>query len=219
MIVTVSAVRDYLSLNASNSKYDNDTIGSNIRAAQSFLERRTGRVLEDTSATKTFTTEGKTSLEIPGLRTASSVELSGSALVADSTYWLLPDAQRSGLYTGIQFRAYRTNLDASRPWWYGHPEWFDRGLDLPGGFEQRGSLPNDLVIAGSWGWTPDQMPAEAIHATKVLAAYFTKRPDAILSGGVSTPDGATFDLTSLPVEVQAFISEWRLAGGGAEAVG
>lgn len=219
MIVSESAVRDILSLNASNTKYSSATIGSNIRAAQAFLERRAGRVLEDVTATKTFTTEGKAAIAIPGLRTASAVTLNSAPLTADSTYWLIPDAQQTGLYTGIQFRAFSTNRDSLYPAYYGNPEWFDRGLDLPGGSSYRGSLPNDLTITGSWGYEAATLPEEAIHATAVLAAYFTKRGDAILSGGIATPEGAVFDLTNLPIEVQAFITEWRVQGGGVEAVG
>jgi hypothetical protein len=52
------------------------------------------------------------------------------------------------------------------------------------------------------------MPEAVRHAAKVLAAFYTKRPDAILSGGITTPDGNTFDLSNLPVEVADFVREW-----------
>ena len=217
-LCTAAQVRGYMDLNAvgSSSKYTDSTIGSNIRAAGAWMERRTGRVFGNQSATtKTFSTNGKASLMIPGLRTATSVTLDGAALTADSTYWLLPDAQQTGLYTGIQFRAWGKS---GPPWYLGVPDWWDRGLDWgppPGG----GGLPNDLVIVGDWGYVDDAtMPEEVRHVAKVLAAYFTKRPDAILGGALATPEGGVVDLSQFPIEVQAFVTEWRLAQG-VEAVG
>lgn len=217
-LCTVLQVREYMDLNtaASSSKYTDSTIGSNIRAAGAWMERRTGRVFGDQSATtRKFSTNAKASVLLPGLRTATTVTLDGVALTVDETYWLLPDAQQTGLYTGIQFRAWGKG-DA--PWYLGVPDWWDRGLDLPGR-PSGGSLPNDLVILGDWGYVDDAtMPEEARHTAKVLAAYFTKRPDALLGGALATPDGGVVDLSQFPIEVQAFVAEWRLEQG-VEAVG
>jgi hypothetical protein len=214
-LVTAAAVREYLALNAvsSDSKYSDTTLGSNIRAAAWTLARATGRVWSDETATKRFTTNGAAYLTIPGLRTASSVTLQSATLTADSTYWLVPDSQQTGVYTGIQFRAFGGRLDG--PWWLANPEWFDRNLDSPWYPGNRGygtSLPNDLSIAGSWGYaTYADTPEPYLHAQKVLAAYYTKRPDALLSGAISTPDGNAFDLSRLPIEVQGFIEEWKVS--------
>jgi hypothetical protein len=218
-LCTVLQVREYIDLNttASSSKYTDSTIGSNIRAAGAWMERRTGRIYGNQSATsKKFTTNGKPAILIPGLRTATTVTLDGTALTADTTYWLLPDAQQTGLYTGIQLRQWNTG---STPWYYSVPDWWDRGLDLPGGQSLGGSLPNDLVILGDWGYVDDAtMPEEVRHTAKVLAAYFTKRPDAILGGALATPEGGVVDLAQFPIEVQSFVAEWRIEQG-AEAVG
>ncbi|MEO8549314.1 MAG: hypothetical protein ABI678_05060, partial [Kofleriaceae bacterium] len=54
------------------------------------------------------------------------------------------------------------------------------------------------------------MPEAVRHAVKVLAAYYTKRPDAILSGAITTPDGNFVNLSALPVEVRSFIEDWRV---------
>lgn len=220
MIVSVASVRDVLGLNASNSRYGDGLIGSNIRAAQAFLEKRTGRVFERTTATRKFTTEGKAYLTIPGLATATAVTLNGAPLVEDETYWLIPDAKQTGVHTGLQFRAFESRGGGS-PWWYGHPEWFDRGLDLPPYYgSHRGSQPNDLSIAGTWGYQSFDGALEEIPRTvTLLAAWMTKRGDALFAGGVATPEGQLFDLSQLPVEVQAFVAEWKLQGGGAEGVG
>lgn len=220
MIVSVQSVRDILGLAGSNSRYPDGLIGSNIRASQAFLEKRTGRVFEATNATRKFTTEGKAYLTIPGLATASAVTLNSSPLTEDSTYWLIPDAKQTGVYTGIQFRAFESR-PSGVPWWMGNPEWFDRGLDLPPYYgSHRGSQPNDLSITGSWGYAAfDGVLEEIPRTVAILAAWMTKRGDALFAGGVATPEGQLFDLSTLPVEVQAFIAEWKLQGGGVEGVG
>lgn len=223
MIVTEQSVRDYMELNSpgSTSKYTDSTLGSNIRAAQGFLERKTGRVFEDTTATKKFTTNGQAFLAIPGLRTASSITLQSSSLTADSTYHLIPDSQQTGVHTGIQFRAFGTAVNGYG-WWKSNPEWFDRNLDSSFYPANRGysttSLPNDLVIAGAWGWTDAIMPEEVRHNIKVLAAYYTWRSDALLTGGRATPGGDIQDLSDLPIETQLFVAAWR-ASSMAQDVG
>lgn len=216
--VTAQMVRDYLNLEASgSSRYSDSTLGSNIRAAANFLERRTNRYLFDRTTSVTITTNGKAYIQIPGLRAASSVELAGGALTADTSYWLVPDEMDTGLYTGVQLRGFNTTRGG--PWYLGVPDWFERNLDHPywntGPGAGNYSLPNDLVITGTWGFVAGTEPEEVLHVNKVLAAYFTKRPDAVLSGGVVTEEGGIFDLSQLPIEVAAFISDWRL---GAAAV-
>lgn len=214
--ISEASVRDYLGLtyDASQtgaSKYSDGTLGSNIRAASWTLERATGRFFGDRTQTLKFTTNGAAFVTVPGLRTASSVTNQGNALTADESYYLIPDTQQSGVHTGVQFRAFGTN--GGGPWWLGNPEWFDRNLDSylhPGNRGGQTSLPNDLVIAGDWGYTAATFPEPVRHATKVLAAYYTKRPDAILSGAIATPDGNSFDLSNFPIEVQAFIKDWRI---------
>lgn len=218
-LVTAASVREYMGLNAvsTDSRYSDATIGSNIRAAGSLLERRTGRLFGDQTLTLKFTTNGATLIPLPGLRAATSVTLNSATLTADQTYYLVPDVQQTGIYTGIQFRAFETRATRG-PWYLGNSEWWDRGLDLPHvGLGQFTSLPNDLVIVGTWGYTDALLPEEARHATKVLAAYYTKRPDALLSGGITT-EGGVFDLSAYPIEVQDFIRAWAV-GSFVTAVG
>lgn len=211
-LVTAASVREYMGLNTSStdSRYSDATIGSNVRSAGALLERRTGRLYGDQTLTLKFTTNGRTLTAIPGLRAATSIVLNSATLTADQTYYLVPDVQQTGVYTGLQLRAFQTH--ASRgPWYLGNSEWFDRGLDLPyPGGGQFTSLPNDLVITGTWGYTDALLPEEVRHATKVLAAYYTKRPDALLSGGLTTEGGA-FDLSAYPIEVQDFIRHWTVS--------
>jgi hypothetical protein len=211
MFVSVQAVRDYLSLNApgTDSKYSDATISSNIMSAGWTLERMCSRLFGDVTKTLTFSTDGRAQMAIPGLRTATSVTLQGTALTADTTYWLLPDAQQTGTYTGIQFRAFARPGGDPR-WYLGNPEWFDRNLDsIYYNMGLHSSLPNDLVIAGDWGYVAGTEPDPVLLATKALAAWYTLRPDALLGGMRFTPDGGAFDLSRYPTEVAAFISEWR----------
>ena len=210
MFVSVQAVRDYLSLNApgTDSKYSDATIGSNIKSAGWTLERACGRYFGDVTKTLKFSTEGRAQLYIPGLRTATSVTLQSTALVADETYWLLPDVQQTGVYTGIQFRAF-SQPSAGGQWYLGNPEWFDRNLDSPYYAASGGVIPNDLVIVGAWGYVANTEPDPILLATKALAAWYTLRPDALLSGLRVTPEGNIFDLSRLPTEVAAFIADWK----------
>lgn len=70
--------------------------------------------------------------------------------------------------------------------------------------------PNDMTITGDWGWDP--LPAELLHATKVLAAWYTKRPDAVLTNTIQTGEGNVLDLSRLPPEVWMFKKEWNVRG-------
>lgn len=130
--------------------------------------------------------------------------LNGSALVANSTYYLIPDSLNSGVFTSIDLPQYRYPNDYRT-----YSTWFDKGYDNPlYQYRLRNGLPNDLSITGTWGWS--SVPDELAHATKVLAAWYTKRPDAVLSNTIQTPEGNVLDLSRIPPEVQQFIAGWRI---------
>jgi hypothetical protein len=218
-VVSAADVRGYLQITGTTGIYSDASIGSNIRTARAFLERNTNRVFLDTSATKLFTSQGRTAVTIPGLRTVSGVDpvtLQSTPLTADSTYYLIPDVQQSGVYTSISFRGF-----GSRSYGYAYlsnPEWFDRNLDqAPYGWMY--SLPNDLSITGSWGYTDAGMPEEFRFANKVLAGWYTKRPDALLANVIITPEGTALSYGDFPLEVSAFIRGWRLEPDQVVAVG
>lgn len=203
--VTAADVRGYLNIEGSTKNYSTGNLESNIRAASSFLQRETNRQFEaQTGTTKTFSTDGKAYITIPDLRTVTSATLQGVALTANTTYWLHPDRVSSGVYTGLQVRAF-----GSRGSYLSNPEWFDRNLDT---YARKGwdysTLPNDLVIVGDWGYT--SYPDELMHATKVLAGFYSKRPDSVLANAQVTPEGALLSYSDLPLEVGAFIRSWRL---------
>lgn len=216
MTVLIDQVRDVIDLNAAGtSRYSDDTIGSNLRTARGFLERKTHRWLYARAATTwKGTTNGRPFITIPGLRTATSVTLAGSALTADDTYHLVADSLQSGLYTGVALRGY--NLNTAGPWWLHFADYFDRNLDSPyrpgGSFGPypMASVPNDLVIVGDWGFAAGSEPDEVLTAEKLMAAHLTLVPDALLGGGSSTEQGSLNDLSGLPEYVVSFIQDWDI---------
>ena len=209
--VNASNVRTYLTVTGITGQWDAALIGSNINAASSFLQRRSGRQFEAQSAlTKKFSTHGKAYLTIPDLRSTTAVTLNDAALTADSTYYLIPDRNNSGVYVGIEFPSYRQRLSPGLNTFdinYTHLRW-------GGSFD---TLPNNLSIAGDWGHAP--LPDELLQATVVLASWYTIRPDALLANARQTPEGNVFDLSGLPVEVTEFINAWRIEVDTAETVG
>lgn len=211
MEVTPQQVRDYLQATDTQGQWSNELIGSNLAAARSNLSRWTGRQFEpqgsNSAVSKTFTTNGKAVITLPGLVSVTSVNLQDTALDADQTYWLLPDKMQSGTHTAIQLRPFGNDYRA-------HPSWFDRNLDRHP-YWARGSLPNDLVIAGHWdggSWDPAYLTTWT-----VLAAWYTIRSDALFSNVRVTPSGNTFDLSDHPQEVRDFVDAWSLLKGEAVA--
>jgi|GEM_PF-1595098 len=240
LIISTDEVREYLRLNTpgSTSTYSDATIGSNIRAATRFLERRTGRFFLDRPQVK-WTIPGATMLQaqvaIPGFRQFTSVTWGGSSLTVgfapggSASCWAIPDALNTGVYVALQFRAWRADND--RPWWLANPNWFDQLNDSPyypgnlgGGFAWT-SLPDDLVIVGDGGYdstvaidTAPGYPEDFTHALKVLAAFYTMRPASILADVAITPAGGVLNYTSLPAEVVAFIADNKIGGQQAVSV-
>ena len=198
MLVDATAVRDYMALNQTEetSQYSDATIGSNIRSAQSFLERESHRYL----APRTFTSDApwktttmlRAQVPIGGFRTFSSVSFGGSTLVENQSFWAIPDPMQTGIYVAMQFRAFRADA-SGKPWWMADSQWFDKALDSPfypgnyGGGYFYSSMPNDLLIAGEAGFdpsleqgTPGAVPDDVMHAVLVLASFYTVRPAAFL---------------------------------------
>ena len=201
--VNASNVRAYAGIDGINEPWSEANLGSNIRAASAFLQKRTGRQFElQLATTKVFTTNGEAYINIPDLRSQSAVSLSDSSQTLDTDFHLIPDHHQTGVYIGIQFRGFGRSLD-----YRSRSDWFDRNLDRYRWLV--GSEPNDLTITGDWGHSP--LPDELMHATKVLAAWYTRRPDALLGGVSVTAGGTEVDLGALPAEVRQFIEDWKLS--------
>ena len=235
MVITTQAVRDYLELNTpgSTSKYSDATIGSNILAAQSRLEKETHRFLVDRPTwTWATTTMIAAQVAIPGFRTFPTVTFGGTTLTVgvpgdgnqSPSAWAIADDINSGTYVALQFRPWRA--DSNMPWWLslgGQNSWFDQGADNPFDPRNRGggyawtSMPNDLIIIGAAGWdgtlAADSFggyPSQFLHATKVLASFFTMRPASILADVALTPQGAVLNYTRDAPEVAQFIADFKI---------
>ncbi len=231
LIVQVTEVRDYLELNSpgSTSRYSDASIGSNILSAQDYLERRTGRFFVDRPATK-WTIPGATMLQaqvpIPGFRSFTAVTWGGSALTVgfaagdNASVWAIADQLNSGIFVGLQFRAWRA--DSDRPWYLADQRWWDKLLDSPyypgnwGGGYAWTSMPDDLIVSGDGGYAAGTEPYFLRHAVKVLAAFYTQRGPTILADTIITPVGGVMQTARLPGEVLDFLADWKV--GGQQAV-
>ena len=238
LIVSADSVREYLELNTpgTSSRYSDATIGSNIRAAQSYLERECHRFFYDhPGITWAATTLNQAQVPLPGFRTITSVTWGGSVMTlstpdaptADANVWGLwepsegvGDTQR--LIAALQFRPWR--VDNDRPWYLADPLWWDKGLDNPfypgnwGGGYAWTSMPNDLIIVGDGGYASGQEPEAVRHVVKVLSAWNTVRPASVMGNVALTPGGGTIEYGDLPPEVYEFVADWKL-GRQAVSVG
>lgn len=222
-IVSPQVVRDLMAINVdATSRYTDATIGSNVRTSLEFIEQASGRYFADRPGiTLVLTTSGQAAVALPGLRTITAVSWMDTPLDLDQTYWTYPDALGSGLIMAVGVRPFVARPGS--PVWLSSPQWFDRGLDLhryPADWDtgpwDQGSLTGDLVVSGDGGYAAGAYPDALLDAVKIMAAWKTKRPDAIYSGGFGTAEGSVFDLSELPVEVQRFVKLWRV--GGTQAV-
>lgn len=230
LIVTPDQVRDYLELNSpgSTSRYSDATIGSNIRAAQSYLERACHRYFYDhPGVTWARTTLLAAQVSIPGFRSFSSVTWGGVTLsvglpgdgnASPSAWGLweptegLGDAAR--LVVALQFRPWRADQD--RPWYYADAGWWDKALDSPfypgnfGGGYAWTSMPNDLVITGDGGYAAGTEPDAVVQVVKTLAAWYTMRPASLMAQVAMTPGGGSLDYGEMPPEVMRFVADWKI---------
>ena len=234
LMVTATQVRDYLNQVSSttSNQYTDATINSNIAMAQSALEFATGRYLAPRSFTSQspwlWTTMNFNSIPLPGFRTITSATRTGSALVANSSYWITPDSQQTGVFTRMFFRA-PTSPDfwpgnPGTPYgpWITNPLWFDLAADSPfyptnlGGNYYLTSLPRDLEVVGEAGYDV-ALPADsyggppsiALMAIRAKAAWLTMRPASIMADVAITAQGGIVNFASEPPEVQQFIMQFK----------
>lgn len=212
--VDPQVIRDYLQVTGVTGQWSNSLIGSNVAAASNNLQNWTHRQFEpqgsNTAVTKSFSTAGMASVTIPDLRAVTTMSLNGSDLVANETYYLISDRNQSGVFVGIEFPGARRTWSPGLNTFdinYNHMRW--------GRYD---TLPSNLSITGVWGHFP--YPPELLHATTVLAGYYTLRPDALLGGAVNRLEqGVIFDLSRYPIEVQTFVEQWRIESPMVVAVG
>lgn len=200
--VTVQDVLDQLVIDGdpNSGKYADHIINSNIRTAHARLERATHRVFTPTTAvTRKYSTNGQAFVEIRDCRAVSSITLSGGARTLDTDSWLIPDPNHPEIFVAVQTRPVG-GLN-----YHAYSDWFDTNKDTSA-YWRDGRLPNDLVLIQDEGWDP--YPEEFLHAKKVLAAWYTKRPDSLLANVQQTPEGTILDYSAMPPEVTGFIAGW-----------
>lgn len=181
--VSPEDVRAYLNIDGTEGLYSQGIIQANIETASNYLQRSTGRQFEPQNATtKTFTTD-ISYLSVPDLRSVISVTIGGNAA---TDYLLHANGDIYGALTFADFNIADYNGYAT----------YGRGYEVT------------VVITGNWGWDP--LPAELTHATKILAAWYTKRPDAVLTNTLQTGEGNIVDLSRLPPEVWMFKRDWSM---------
>ena len=235
LLVTQAQVRTYINdVSATTSdQYSDDTIGSNILAAQSILEQVTGRYL----VPRTFTSAGpfvKTTMlaaqvAIPGFRSITTLTWGGSTLVQNQSFWAIPDAMQTGVYTGVQFRAFRSDAYGQgiqgTPYgpWIANSQWFDQAADSPfypanlGGGSFFSSMPLDLVIVGEAGYDPTlavgepgAVPFAALMAIKKLAAFYTMEAASLMAQVAITPQGGVLTYANSGLDkVADFIAAFK----------
>lgn len=226
-------VRDFLQLSADGSSvYADSMLYSHILAAIGTLETATHRYIADHDFTTTpwaGTSMLAAQVPIPGFRTFVTASWGGAAITvglpgdgnASPSAWAIPDVKQSGVYTALQFRAWRADSDR---WWLSDSAWFDKAMDSPfhpgnrgGGFAWT-SMPNDLLIYGHAGWPDTAWPGEAILAVKELAGYYTLQPRSLLSTIANTPGGSPRHYADMPGTVRDFIGAYTV-GQQAVSVG
>lgn len=203
---TASEFRSFGELSGTTGRKSDTNLDILLQSASDWLERTTHRTITASASNtaKTFSTNGQPSIVIPDLRVATTVTLQTVALVDGTTYWLKPDNKSPEIYTRINVRAWGQGRGYS---YLSNPEWFDHNLDSPLS-RYYGTLPNDLVITGLWGWT--STPPEWKLATLALAFYHYNHADAMFSSARATPEGSLLDLSKYPSEVQALVRDWSL---------
>lgn len=213
--VTAQEVRDYLNVTGTTSNYTDGILGSNASFAGGLIQRRTNRLFQHSSnLTKVFSTRGRASMAIPDIHRVESVSWNGSDLTPDSTVYFIPDRLNTGVFVAVEIPALMGIGEDYRSF----PEWFDRNYDSPRWRGRRSqTLPNDLTITGDWGHDP--YPLELLRATTILAAWMTRRANALLANAAQDATGAILDYSAWPPEVTSFIHEWRIdASSGVETV-
>jgi hypothetical protein len=232
-IVTPAQIRQELKLDpegtggtiAASGQYADSIIGPYILDAIASLQTTCARMFVNTPGlTWIQTSQGVALLPLPGFRTVSSQTYQGATQAAAvpgtgvGGYALLPDAQQTGVYTGIQFRPFR--IQGSGPWWLSlggdTSNWFDTGADNPydprnyGGGYISTSVPNDTVTIGDAGYEPGFEPGNVVHAVEVLSSWYVMRPPALLADSVITPAGGIVSYSQMPPEVQDFVRTMRV---------
>ena len=173
-------VRTYMNWEGTTGTYSDARLASAIEWASEHLQKVTRRQWEpETAATKVLSSYGESLVVIPDLRTATAITQDGTGIDVTTGYVLGAHPLATDIYTDLW-------LVRTTPYY-------------------RPTI-NDISITGDWGWTV--YPAALKNATTALAAWAVKRPDALLTNTLQTPEGNVIDYSRMPPEIFFFIKEW-----------
>ena len=177
-------VRTYMNWDGTNGPYSDARLANAIEWSSEHLQQVTRRQWEpETAATKVFSSYGQSLVVIPDLRTVTTV-LQDEVEIFDGS--------------GSTLHGYSLGVSPQSPTIY-TDLWLVRRTLAPAQI-------NDISIEGDWGWLV--YPSALRNATSALAAWAVKRPDALLTNTLQTPDGNVVDYSRMPPEVWYFIKEW-----------
>lgn len=202
-LVTLPELKTYLGLTGTQDDLLLASVASN---ATHIAEQDTSRRFAVTSnVRRTYSTDGNASLVVHDMPLADGsrvVTFNGSALTADSDYWLLPDRRNPAIATTIQLR----HFDAG--WFAHHAGWFDRNYDRRPWYA---GTPNDLVIDGVEGHPTHTLRLDVKQKVTELAALLYWQAKAGRTGFITAPDGTDVDLTQdRPADWERFVNDWRI---------
>lgn len=205
-VVTRTELKTYLALTTSA---DDALLDQLLLDAQAQAERDTGRVFAAASNTsRTYSTDGQTLVgirDVPASDPSRVVTWNGVTLVEGTSYWLLPDRRDPRISTTLQMEPFDTTGGAA---YKRDPMWFDKNLDR---LWARGSLPNDLTLAGIEG---HPFPHDDVKGgVKLLAAWMYWRAKSGASGTVTVPTGDVIELNAEPIGYREFVRRWKVYQG------
>ena len=188
--VTAADVRGYLLQSTtdpgSNKQLSDAILNPFIETAEGFLALRTSRqFVAETAVTKSFRVRRRY-IPIPDCRLITAMTYDGSPLVENVDFWTEEDPDHPGILIGIHLR----RLWLQGVTMYGTPM----------------AIPRLLAVTGDWGYDP--YPSQLQTASKVMAAWLAKTPDAVLGGVLQVGDGQLLDISKLPAPVYYFINAW-----------
>jgi hypothetical protein len=200
-LVTIAELKTYLGITGAQ---DDALLASVASNASIIAAAETGRTFAvESNVTRRYSTDGQASLivhDMPYSDGSRVVTMDGTALVADSGYWLLPDRRNPDVSTTIQLRHFEVG------WNRRSYNWFDGNLDRRPYFS---GTPNDLVITGVVGHPT--LPLDVFEAVRALAALLFWRAKAGASGIITTPLGDEIDVSvDRPRGWPEFVAKWRI---------
>ncbi len=178
---TAVQVREYLQVQSTTGQYSDALLNSYIQVASEYIQRATGRQFE--------------------LQAAVTKVIQTD----NSPYVLIPDAATITSVTGYDNAVLVLDEDYEKVVTSGSA----MTIALRFGGDSQWWRARTITVVGTFGYAT--LPAELVLATKVLAGWYAKRPDAVFGSTIQTDTGTIIDVSRLPYEVWQFIKAWNIS--------